>query len=134
MTLIKPTITESLFYNFFKLDPSRPMFYSNVYQVARNIFLNLGMEEKVTQMDALIWQELEYPFQSNFSSICASFYNHRFMFTQKAYTMIYDGTNYHKVTRFEMERRFEKVKVWVFDEIVELAGVVRFTKPAEIYS
>jgi len=133
MSLIKPTITESLFYQFFKLDPTRPMYYNWVYQLSRSIFLNLELNEKVEQMDSLVWEQIELPFKANFTAICTAFYHPRFMMSKKAYTKIGSGYDSVKVTRFEMETRLENIKKWIYDEVIALAGLVRFTRPAEIY-
>jgi len=133
MSLIKPTITESLFYQFFQLDSTRPDYYMAVVTLGRSIFLNLGLVDQAKQLKDLMYEEIELPFQSDFSAVCTAFYHPKFMLSKKAYTLIKDGSVSHKITRFEMQRRFERVKGWVFDSVIKLSSDIRFTRPAEIY-
>lgn len=133
MSLIKPTITESLFYQFFQLQPDRPMYYNFVYQLGRNIFNNLNMKDKVIEMDRLIKMKLEIPFKAPYISICKAYYSPRIMFSRNAYTKIGSGIDAVKVTRNDMEDRMEMIKTWIYDQVIELSPHIRFTKPAEIY-
>lgn len=133
MSLIKPTITESLFYQFFKLEADRQLYYLSVYQIARSIFLNLGIPEKVEEMNRMIQDKLEIPLKSDFSSIVSAYYNPRFMYSKRAYTKIGSSIDYVKVTKYEIQRVLEDIKIWIYDEIIRLASFVRFTRPSEIY-
>jgi len=133
MSLIKPTITESLFYQFFQLDSTRMDYYKAVVSLGRNIFLNLGLSDQAEELKTLIWQQIEYPFMADFSAVATAYYHPRFMMSKKAYTLIQEGGVYHKVTRFEMERRFEIIKTWISDKVIDLSQHIRFTRPTEIY-
>jgi len=134
MSLIKPTITEALFHQFFHLDSTRMDYYRQLINLGRTIFLNLGLEDKAKELKQLVWKQIEYPFMADFSAICTSFYHPRFMMSKKAYTLIQIDGVHHKVTRFEMERRFEIIKEWITDHVVELSQHIRFTRPSEIYN
>jgi len=133
MSLIKPTITESLFYQFFQLQPDRPMYYMFVYQLGRNIFMNLEVHDKVEEMERRVKGLIEIPLKAKYVSLCHAYYSPRIYHSKSAYTKIGSGYNAVKITRYEMEQRFEDFKTWVYDEVIKLAGVVRFTRPAEIY-
>lgn len=134
MSFIKPTITEQLFINFFKLEPDRPYYYLGLYRVARNIFTSFDMEDKIEEMQNMIFETMEQPLRADFLAINMAYYNMRFMMRDYAYTKIGDGVDYIEIRRIDMTRMFEKVKDWIMTKIILLSHEVRFTKPTEIYT
>jgi len=134
MSYIKPTIQEQLFLNFFKLEPDRPYYYLLVYRVARNIFISMGDEEKVTEMEDYIRETIEMPMEADFQSIIFAYYDMRFIMKNKAYCVVGDSVTGQQITRLEIMRMLEKVRNWIYDEVIMMSHEVRFTKPNEIYT
>lgn len=132
MSLIKPSFVESLFYTFFNLDPDRPKYYNLVFRLGRNIFLQLGFEDKAEQLQKMIHEKLEKPLQSQLFAILEAYYNPRFYFSKLAYCKVGEGIDTKEITRYEITVVLEEIKDWVYDEITELAQYVRFSQPAQI--
>ena len=128
MTLIRPSFVEQLFHTMFQLEPDRPYYYLFVTRLARNIFLNLGFENEVFWMDALIRDVIENPLRGDFVSIMHAYYNPRFMMYKKAYTRVGDIIEGREITRYEMMMRLEYMKDRIYDRIVQLSPYIRFTK------
>lgn len=132
MSLIRPSFVENLYHTFFQLEADRPMYYLLVVRLARSIFMSLGQDELVTEMDARIRNVIEIPLHTDFVSIIHAFYNPRFMFSKRAYTKIGDSINYREVTRYEIMLRLENVKDWIYDKVVELSPYIRFTRTQQM--
>jgi len=131
MSLVRPSFVENLYNTLFQLEPDRPMYYLFVVRLARSIFLSLGFEELVEELNDRIRTTIEEPLQSNFVSIIHAFYNPKFMFSKKAYTKVGDSIDYKEVTRYEIMMRLEKVKDWIYDQIIQLSPYIRFTRPTQ---
>jgi hypothetical protein len=132
MSLIRPSFTENLYMTLFQLEPDRPQFFQFVVSLSRNIFLSLGYEDKADMLDKLIRVHIEIPLQSDFISVCAAFYNPRFMFSKRAYTKVGDIIEYREVSRWEIQQRLEYIRRWCYDEIVQLSPYIRFTRPHQM--
>lgn len=132
MSLIRPSFVENLYHTFFQLEADRPMYYLLVVRLARSIFMSLGYDDLVIEMDALIKEIIEIPLHADFVSIIHAFYNPRFMFSKQAYTKIGDSIDYQEVTRYEIMMRLEYVKDWIYDKIVELSPYIRFTRTQQM--
>lgn len=131
MTFIRPSFVENLYNTLFQLEPDRPMYYLFVVRIARSIFMTLGFEDLVKELENRIKEEIEIPLQSHFVSIIHAYYNPRFMFSKRAYTKIGDSLDYREVTRYEIMMRLESVKDWIYDNVVQLSPYIRFTKPSQ---
>jgi len=134
MGIVRPTITEDLFRNFFKLEPDRPMYYLAVYRLARSIFINLNFHDQLEKMQNMIRVNLEVPLKSDFESIVYAFYEPRFIMSKQAYTKVGDEIDYIEVTRYDINRALENIKNWIYDEVISLAQYVRFTRQSDIYA
>lgn len=132
MPLIKPSFVESIFYTFFNLDPDRPKYYNLVFRLGRNIFLQLGFEEKAEMLQQLIQAKIEFPFHSPVFAVLEAYYNPRFYWSKLAYCKVGEGIDAREVTRYEMTVILESIKDWVYDEITNLTPYVRFTQPSNI--
>lgn len=129
---IKTTFIESLFSTLFNLQAGRPNYYLNIVDAARNIFMNLGLEEKNKMLDIMIRQKLELPLRSNFLAIVNAYDNPKFMFSKKAFCKIGDSIEYRKITRYEIFLALEEIKRWIYSECSVLANDVRFTAIQQI--
>ena len=128
----KPTFVENLFHTFFNLQPDRPMYYLHVYRLTRSIFLNLGQDEKAEELDMLIRERIEKPYNANFIHLINAYYNPRFMFKRNAFCKVGDRIDYLKVTRYDIYIKLEGIKNWCYDELSTLANDVRFTAIMQI--
>jgi len=131
MSLIKPSFVETLFHSFFALDPERPNYYNLVFRYARTIFMQLGFENKTTQLQKMIEEKLEKPMNSPLFAILQAYYNYRFILSKHAFCKIGEGIDTVEVTRYEMTVVLETIKEWVYDEITNLTPYVRFTRGGE---
>ena len=132
MSLIRPSPVEGLYITLFNLEPDRPRYYINIVRVARSIFLSLGFENKVYEMDMVIKRNIETPLMTNYSNIVNAYDNPRIMFRKNAYTKIGDSLDYKEVTRYEIEERLEIVKDWIYDEITQVSVYIRFTRQSRM--
>lgn len=132
MSLIRPTPVENLYTTLFQLESDRPKYYISVVRLARSIFLSLGFNDKVDELNIVIQQQIEIPLKAEYVSIVNAFDNPRFFYSRRAYTKIGDSLDYKEVTRYEIEKRLEVVKDWIFDEITQLSQYIRFTKQSQM--
>lgn len=132
MSIIRPSFVENLFNSFFGLEADRPMYYRLVVRLGKSIFQAMGKDELIEELEKKIYIVIEKPLHSDFSSVIHAFYNHRFMFSKRAYAKIGDSIDYREVTRYEIEQRLEHIKDWVYDEVTELSQYVRFTNQQPI--
>jgi len=128
MSLVKPSFVENLYNTLFQLEPDRPYYYLFVVRTARSIFMVLGFEDLLEELNKMIKEEIEIPLQSQFVSVIHAFYNPRFMMSKRAYTKVGDSIDYREVTRYEIMMRLEKVKDWIYDNVVRLSPYIRFTR------
>lgn len=131
MSLIKPSFIESRFHSYFLLDPDRPKYYNNVFGMARIIFMQLGFDDKATQLQKMIHDKVEVPFGAPLFAVLDGYYNFRFMYSKKAFCKIGEGIDQKEITRYEMTCVFEELKAWCDDEIIDLTPHVRFTQRSE---
>lgn len=129
---VKPTFVENLFHTFFNLQPDRPFYYLHVYRTARSIFLNLGQDEKAEELEELIRENIERPFNTNFINLINAYYNFRFLMKKNAYCKVGDRIEYQKVTRYDIYLKLEVIKNWCYDELSVMANDVRFTAIMQI--
>jgi hypothetical protein len=127
MQTIKPTFTENLFFSLYNLEPERPMYYLNLYRIAKNIFISCNLEDKLEELNMLIKTEIERPLRTTFQSVNHAYYNPRFLMSKKAYCKIGDAMEYRMVTRYEIMMRLERIKDWIFDQCSLLSQSVRFS-------
>lgn len=132
MSLIRPSPVESLYTTLFNLEPDRPRYYINIVRIARSIFISLGFENKIYEMDIMIKKNIETPLMSNYTNIVHAYDNPRFAYSKRAYTKIGDSLDYKEVTRYEIENRLEIVKNWIYDEVTQLSPYIRFTKQSQM--
>jgi len=132
MSFIRPSFVENLYDTLFQLEPDRPYYYLFVVRVARSIFMTLGFEELKDQMEKMIKDEIEIPLQSQFVPIIHAYYSPRFMLSKQAYTKVGDSIDYREVTRYEIMMRLERVKDWIYDQVVQLSPYIRFTKQTQM--
>jgi hypothetical protein len=139
LTLIRPTFVENLFHTLFSLEMDRPQYYLFVIRLGRSIFMSLGFDgsspefpNKVGEMEELIRQIVEIPLESTYVSVLHAYYNPRFYLSKRAYTYIGEGLDQREVTRYEIMMRFEYIKDWVYDSVMELTPLVRFTRPTQM--
>lgn len=132
MTLIRPSFAESLHNTLFQLEGDRPMYYLLVIRVGRSLFLSLGYEDEAKNIDKMVYDWLEKPYNAPFIAIIEAFYNPRFMFSKQAYTKIGDSIDYVKVTRWEMRIRLERIKDYIYDRATMLSREIRFTHQQNI--
>jgi len=132
MSLIRPSFVESLFHTFFRLDPDRPKYYNLVFAIAKRIFLQLGVDDKVEELEKMIYKKIEKPLNAPLFAILEAYYSPRFMFSKLAYCKIGEGIDSKEVTRLEMTKTLEEVKEWCYDEITALTPYIRFTNNTDI--
>jgi hypothetical protein len=132
MSLIKPSFVESLFHTFFSLDPDRPQYFNLVIRLGKSIFIQLGFKKKCDELDKMIKDKIEIPFNAPLFAVLQAYYNPRFIFSRLAYCKVGDGIDVVEVTRYEMTVILEEIKDWVYDEVTNLAQDVRFTRGSEI--
>ena len=132
MSLIRPSPVENYYVTLFQLESDRPKYYINVVRVARSIFLSLGYQDKVELMYEVIKKYIETPLKTDFVSIVNAYDNPRLMYSKKAYTRIGDSIDYMEVTRYEIEKRLEMIKDWIFDEVTMISPNIRFTRQAQM--
>jgi len=132
MSLIKPTLVEGLCHTFFNLEPDRPEYYGLVFRLARSIFLRLGFNDKVQEMEQLIKYQLEIPMNAPLFAILQAYYNPRFMFSKVAYCKIGRGVDAKVVTRYDMTVKLEHIKDWTYDEVTNIAQFIRFTRHSDM--
>jgi hypothetical protein len=128
MTLIKPSFVESLFHNFFNLDPERRKYFNLVFRLARTIFMQLDLTDKAEELDNQIRENLEEPLDRPIHAILDAYYIPRFYFSRLAYCKVGSGVDVRYVTRYQMTTELEKIKNWCYDEITGLTPYVRFTQ------
>lgn len=131
MSFVRPSFVENLYNTLFQLEPDRPYYYLFVVRTAKSIFMVLGFEELLEQLDKKIRDEIEIPLQSQFVPVIHAYYNPRFMLSKRAYTKVGDSIDYKEVTRYEIMMRLENVKDWVYDNVVQLSPYIRFTRPTQ---
>jgi len=132
MSFIRPSFVENLYNTMFQLEPDRPYYYLFVVRIARSIFMSLGFEELVEELQNRIRDEIEIPLHSQFVPIIHAYYSPRFMFSKRAYTKVGDSIDYREVTRYEIMMRLESVKDWIYDQVVQLSPYIRFTKSSQV--
>jgi len=128
MSLIRPTPVEGWYYSLFNLDPTRPDYYIAVVDLARAIFIKLHYYDKITEMEGVIKKYIETPLQRDFISIVNAYDNPRIAYLKRAYVRIGDSVDYQEVTKYEIKKRLEIVKQWVYDEISRVSDDIRFTR------
>ena len=134
MSLIKPTIIESLFYQFFKLDSDRPSFYINLYSVGISIFRNLEKQKEMDLVKFYIKKHIEYKYKTDYTTLAYIFDNANMSFNRGAYIRIGRGLDSKNISILEVKKDLEDVKDLIQTEVVKLSNEVRFTRPADIYS
>lgn len=132
MSLIRPSPAENLYLTLFQLESDRPKYYIHVVRVARSLFLSLGYDGKVEEMERVIKIYIENPLKTDFVSIVNAFDNPKFANSRKAYTKIGDSIDYKEVTRYEIEKRLEKIKNWIYDEITKVSKDIRMTRQSQM--
>lgn len=132
MTLIRPSPVENLYITLFQLEADRPRYYIYIVRLARSLFMSLGHEDKVNEMNNVIYKYIEKPLMSDFVSVVHAFDNPRFAYSKRAYTRVGDSLDYKEVTRYEFEKRLELVKNWIFDEVTKLSPYIRFTRQTQM--
>jgi hypothetical protein len=137
MSLIRPSPVETQIIFLQQLQQDRPRYYEAVVLTTRNIFMILGfngqndeLPNKVEELNLLIRDVIEIPFEAPFICIVRAYDNPRFYFTKQAYTVIGEGIDAVEVTKFQMEMRLDHIKQWCYDEVMQLAQLVRFTQRA----
>lgn len=131
MSLVKPSFVESMFHNYFMLDPDRPKYYNNVFAQARKIFMQLGFDDKARLLQKKIHEHIEKPFNAPMFAVLDGYYNFRFMYSKKAFCKIGEGVDSKEITRYEMTIAFERIKEWCDDEIINITPYIRFTQRSE---
>jgi hypothetical protein len=137
MTLVRPSPVEFQIQRMQSLDPERPKFYEWVVLTTRNIFMMLGFNgenpdfpNKIEELNKIIRDTIEVPFEAPFVCIVAAFDNPRFYGTKKAYCVIGEGIDAVEITKFQMQMRLDHIKQWCYDEIMQITPYVRFTQRA----
>ena len=128
MTIIKPSFLEAMFYQFFNLDPDRPMYYMLVFRLTRSIFMQMGFDDKADKLQIMIDQKIESKLKAPVFSVLQAYYTPRFYMSRKAYCKIGEGVDTIHVTRYELTVGFEEIKNWCYDEVTQLTPYVRFTQ------
>lgn len=131
MTLIRPSAVENLYTTLFQLEADRPRYYIYVVRLARSIFLLLGFENKIREMEEKIRVYIETPLMAGYVSVVHAYDNPRFAFSRRAYTKVGDSLEYKEVSRYEIETRLEIIKNWIFDEVTQLSPYIRFTRQTQ---
>lgn len=134
MSLIKTTIIESLFYQFFKLDPTRPSYYFNVYNFARSILVNLDFTDNLEVIENLIKEEIEYKYKTDFVTLVHVYDNCISSMNKGAYVRIGSGIESQDVGVYEIKRSLEKIKLHIQDDIIKISREIRFSKQADMVS
>jgi len=128
MSLIRPTPVEGWYYQLFNLDPTRPDYYVAVVDLARSIFIKLHYDDKIEQMNMVIKKYVEIPLKRDFVSIVNAYDNPRIAYLKRAYVRIGDSIDYQEVTKYDIKKRLEIVRQWVFDEVSRISDDIRFTR------
>lgn len=133
MSLIRPSPVEYQVTILQSLQPDRPRFYESVVQIARNVFLMLGFDgsnpefdDKVGELQVLIRDTIEIPFEAPFVCVVRAYDNPRFYGSRKAYTIIGEGVDAIEVTKFHIEMRLDYIKEWCYQEVMRLTPYIRF--------
>jgi len=134
MSLIRPSLQENIITTLFMLEPDRPMYYMHVVTLGKRLFMSLGQENLVAQLDELILEKVERPLMSPFVSVIHAFYDFKFINSKRAYCKIGDSIDYRTVTRYEIMMSLEAVKEWIYDKATELSPYIRFTKSSMMFS
>lgn len=134
MSLIKPSFVESMFHTFFQLDPDRPQYYGLVFRLGRSIFMQLGANQKIEELNNMIENKLESKLNAKLHAILKAYYNPRFLFSRLSYIRVGAGIDAIDVTRYEIETILEEMKDWVYDEVTNLTPYVRFTRQPDMIS
>lgn len=124
--LVKVTPTENIFYSLNNADPSRPMYHNLIYQYGRQIFIQLGLEDKYNELNLLVRKEIELPMKADYQTILDAYYDNKFLFSKKAFCKIGDPIEPIIVSRYEIGRRLQKITQWILDTCSELSNDVRF--------
>jgi len=123
----KATLVENHFHSFYALQSDRLGYYQNVFQGTRNIFMALGEYDKLDELNAMIRNLIELPFQTKLQHIMKWYYTPRNFFRLKVWFKVGDRIDYVKVTKYEVEQRFEQIKLWCYDELSVMANDIRFS-------
>jgi hypothetical protein len=135
MSLIRPSPVEGQISLLTQLQSDRPQYYVAVVQTTRNIFMMLGFdgsnpdfENKIAELNQLIRDTIEIPFEAPYVCIVAAYDNPRFFATKKAYCVIGEGIDAVEVTKFQIQMRLDMVKQWCYDNVMQITPLVRFTQ------
>jgi len=132
MSLIKPSPAENLYLTIFKLESDRPKYYVNIVRIAKSLFLCLGYQNKVEELNLMIKRHIETALNSDFVSVVNAYDNPKFMNSRKAFTRVGDSIDYKEITRYEIEQRLETIKDWVFDEVAVVSKDIRMTSQSQM--
>jgi hypothetical protein len=124
--LVRVTPTENLFFSLNNADPSRPYYHKVVYTYGRNIFMMLGKQDLMAQLEFMVKKEIELPMRANFMSVLDAYYLERFMMSKKAYCKVGDLLEPVIVTRYALGRKLQKITQWILDTCAMLSQNVRF--------
>ena len=116
------------------LEPDRPMYYSHVVTLGKRLFISMGYDELVAELDEMIHNLIELPLSSPFASVIHAYYDWRFINSRRAYTKVGDVIDYRIVTRYEINMALEQIKEWIYDRATQLSQYIRFTKQTQMSS
>lgn len=134
MTLVRPSTPEQIYHGITQLNRAYPEYYISVYGLARNFFMSLGFDgsqegydNKVQEMDDMIIELIELPYEAQFASVVRAFDKARNIDERRAFTFIGEGVDQREVNIHEILMRLEAVRVWIMDEVTQLSMYVRMT-------
>lgn len=134
MTLIRPHPVEYEITRLNSLQAGYPRYYEFVVLITRNIFYMLGFDggddnfpNKVAELDALIREQIEIPFEAPYVCIVSAFDDTRTYGKKNAYCIIGEGVDAIEITKFQMQMRLDHIKQWCYSEVMQLTPYIRFT-------
>jgi len=134
MSLVRPSTPEQIYKGITQLNRAYPEFYISLYGLARNFFMSLGFDgsqegfdNKVKEMDDMIIELIEIPYDAQFPSVVRAFDRARNIDERRAFTFIGEGVDQREVNVHEILTRLEAVRNWIMDEVTQLSMYIRMT-------
>jgi hypothetical protein len=103
-----------------------PNQYQTAFRYAKNIFLSLGRNDLIRQLDALIKREIEDPLGCDLNRAQIIFKNMPFLNSFTRTDSQYVDELGVKIYKWQIQQRFETIMDWVYQQMVYLEGSIRF--------
>jgi len=128
MGLIKRDVNELRYNSIWLLSKEDPNYYANLFKNTKAFFYGMGKEDLAKEMDVKIKNQIEEVMGTSIELIL---YVHKNLPFLNAFTRsknpLYADINIYKYT---ITAWLNEIEQWIFQNVIELEGEIRFTLPS----